>query len=168
MHDEHTDRLGLPLLWAGQAQKELFHNEALAVIDMAVQASVVALGVADPPDDPQRGACWIVGAGASGAWAGHDHALAGWTGGGWRFIAPREGMAIWSHADTMMVRYRSGAWEIGKLTAASVSIGSHQVLGARQPAIADPVGGQIVDTEAREALKSVLSAMRAHGLIAAE
>tara|TARA_B100000678_G_scaffold173937_1_gene145120 strand:+ start:492 stop:998 length:507 start_codon:yes stop_codon:yes gene_type:complete len=168
MQDEHTDRLGLPLLWAGQAQKELFHNEALTLIDIGVQASVVAVGVSDPPSDPQHGACWIVGPLGRGAWEGQDQALAGWTGGGWRFIAAREGMMVWSKADGMTARYRSGQWQVGEVTARSVSIGGYQVLGEREAAILDPVGGEIVDGEAREALKSVLLALRAHGLIAAE
>ncbi|MGL4312420.1 MAG: DUF2793 domain-containing protein, partial [Sphingomonas sp.] len=33
---ETTSRLALPLLAAGQAQKEMFHNEALALIDLAL------------------------------------------------------------------------------------------------------------------------------------
>ena len=37
-------RLNLPLLAPGQAQKELYHNEALTLIDLAVQASVVTVG----------------------------------------------------------------------------------------------------------------------------
>lgn len=39
MSMETTARLGLPLLAPGQAQKELFHNEALALVDAATQAA---------------------------------------------------------------------------------------------------------------------------------
>ena len=38
-----SDRLKLPLLAAAQAQKEVTHNEALALADIAVQAVVQAV-----------------------------------------------------------------------------------------------------------------------------
>jgi hypothetical protein len=40
-----------------------------------------------------------------------------------------------------------------------------KVVGARQPAIADPTGGTSVDGEARDTLRAVLAALRGHGLI---
>jgi hypothetical protein len=49
MSDERTPRLALPLLQPGQAQKETTHNEALAVLDLVVQASVLAVGTNVPP-----------------------------------------------------------------------------------------------------------------------
>ena len=102
---------------SGSPSLSISANEALTLIDIGVQASVVAVGVSAPPSDPQRGACWIVGAPGSGAWEGQDQALAGWTGGGWRFIAAREGMMVWSKADGMTARYRSGQWQVGEVTA---------------------------------------------------
>ena len=59
--DDHTARLALPLLSPGQAQKEMTHNEALALIDLAVQASVESVGATVPPADPAEGAAWILG-----------------------------------------------------------------------------------------------------------
>ena len=93
MNDRSAARLALPLLAAGQAQKEWTHNEALALLDLAVQATVAG--------DARRAARGPGGgrsAGSSamrptGAWTGHAGAIAGWTAGGWRFVAPREGMA---------------------------------------------------------------------------
>ncbi len=43
---------------------------------------------------------------------------------------------------------------------------ARQVVGARQAHIADPSGGTPVDTEARAAICSVLSALETHGLLA--
>ena len=37
---ESTARLALPLIAPGQAQKEVSHNEALAALDLLVQAQV--------------------------------------------------------------------------------------------------------------------------------
>ncbi|MFX4817188.1 DUF2793 domain-containing protein, partial [Acinetobacter baumannii] len=58
---ETTSRLALPLLAAGQAQKEMFHNEALALIDLALAAAVESVGLNTPPATPEDGQCWIVG-----------------------------------------------------------------------------------------------------------
>ena len=166
MNDEATARLALPLLQAGQAQKELSHNEALTLLDFAAQPVVTAVGRNDPPATPVPGACWIVGGAPVGAWAGRADALAGWTTGGWRFVAARDGLAAWSVADAAEARFSQGRWTIGVLRATSVTIAGSTVLGARQPAIAAASGGGVVDTEVRAALANVLAALRNHGLIA--
>ena len=65
-----------------------------------------------------------------------------------------------------MVR-RGGAWEVGIVRASEVQIGGARVVAARQPAIAAPAGGTVVDGEARSAIDQILGALRAHGLIEA-
>jgi hypothetical protein len=161
-----TARIALPLIAPGQAQKEMTHNEALAALDLAVQAGVVAAKMDAPPTEPVPGECWIVGDAPAGAWAGHAGALAGWTAAGWRFVAPREGMAAWSEADAMSWTYRAGLWRKGELRGASVRVGGRQVVGDQAAAIAGPTGGATVDAQARATLAAVLAALRAHGLIA--
>lgn len=161
-----TDRLALPLLSAGQAQKEQTHNEALTLLSAMVQPVVQSVAPAGVPASPQPGQCWIVGNGAAGAWSGKDGSIACWTQGGWRFAVPFDGMQVWSLADNLSATRVSGAWETGTVRAASVRIGSVQLVGQRQPAIADPAGGITIDAEARIAIASMLSAMRTHGLIA--
>jgi hypothetical protein len=162
---DSTDRLSLPFIVAGQAQKEVTHNEALALLDTLVQPVVVDVAPATVPGAPITGQSWIVGSAPSGAWAGKAGHIASWTSGGWRFCAPREGMIVWSLADTLLVRRTSSAWVVGTLTAASLSIGGQQVIGARANAIASPSGGSTVDAEARLALDALLAALRTHGLI---
>jgi len=128
----------------------------------------VVQAVAPPaiPSAPEPGQCWIVGAGAGGAWAGYDHAIACWTGGGWRFVASLEGMAVWSLADSLPVRRDAGGWMLGQLAASTLRIGSEQVVGPRQPPISVPSGGSVVDLEVRDAISAILSVLRTHGLIA--
>lgn len=161
-----TDRLSLPLLAAAQAQKEMTHNEALALLDAAVQPTVVGVAPASVPTAPSHGQCWIVGSGAVDAWAGHDGALAVWTQGGWRFIAPFEGMTVWSLADSMPLRRTASVWLAGELTGHKLTIDGQQVVGARERAIAAPSEGAIVDEEARVAVGAILTILRNHGLIA--
>ena len=98
MSEERSPRLALPLLQPGQAQKEQDHNEALARLDLAVQPAVQAVALDTPPATPGEGQCWIVGAAPSGDWSGRAGMLAGWSAGGWRYIAPVEGMVAWSLA----------------------------------------------------------------------
>ncbi len=166
MPTDQTPRFALPMLQPGQAQKELYHNEALALLDIAVQPNVVGIGANTPPASPATGACWIVGASPTGAWAGAAHHLAGWTGGGWRFVAPVEGMTVWNLANTLESRFIAGSWVSGQTRSAQLLIGGTQVVGPQRPAIATPSGGAMVDAEARAALAAILAAMTAHGLIA--
>lgn len=166
MVDESSARLGLPLIQPGQAQKELDHNEALALLDAVVQPVVEAVGRNDPPATPAIGQCWLIGAAPTGGWQGRAKALAVWTSGGWRFIAAFEGMTVWSRADAQDARFTAGDWRLGDLRGASLNIGGVQVVGARQGAIATPAGGSAADAEARASIAQILDALRAHGLIA--
>ena len=74
-----TARLALPFLAAGQAQKEMTHNEALARLDLVVDATVEAVGLMTPPASPLPGQAWVTGAAPTGDWMGQANALAGWT-----------------------------------------------------------------------------------------
>jgi hypothetical protein len=160
-----TARLALPLIAPGQAQKEMTHNEALAALDLLVQATVA--GRADaPPADPEPGECWIVGDAPGGGWAGHAGALAGWSAAGWRFAAPREGMRAWDIDGAVPWTWRGGAWRRGEVRAVRLMVDGVKVVGAQAGAILDPAGGGTVDTQARAALSATLAALRAHGLIA--
>lgn len=162
---ELSPRFALPLLEAGQAQKEIVHNEAITLLEALVQPVAETLGDSAPPATPIAGRSWIVGAGPGGDWAGQAHAVATWTEGGWRFVAPIEGMSLWVAASSLCARWRAGAWELGVARAAALSIGGDQVVAARQPAIADPAGGTSADAPARAAVTAILAALRNHGLI---
>jgi Protein of unknown function (DUF2793) len=163
---ETSERLKLPLLTSGQAQKEATHNEALTLADMLVQPVVQSVAPASVPATPQLGQCWIVGTGAGGAWAGHDGAMACWTAGGWRFAAPFEGMEAWNLATGTFARRSGTIWITGIVNASQIRVENVQLLTARQAAIASPSGGATIDSEARIALGSILTALRTHGLIA--
>lgn len=161
-----TARHGLPLLVPGQAQKEAFHNEALAAIDMLLHASVEAVGLDVPPDAPTEGRSWIVGSVATGQWTGHAHNVASWTAGGWRFQPPVAGLTVAVGTEGLRAAWDGVRWTVGSIEVARLTIAGKQVVGAQRPAIADPTGGVTTDAEARVTLGAVLTALRSHGLIA--
>lgn len=141
-----TTRLGLPLLAAGQAQKEVTHNEALALIDGAIAPLVEAVGINAAPVSPSDGGQWIVGSTPSGAWLGASGALATWTAGGWRFVQLPIGAVVTER--TGMGRWRRLAE------------------GWTAPAAVDAAsGGMTVDSECRSQLSALIAALSAQGLL---
>ena len=164
MSEETTPRLGLPMLVAGQAQKEMTHNEALLLIDALVSGAVGEIGRESPPAAPVDGACWIVGPAPVGVWQDQAHALAISSAGGWRFVRPREGMRLWAGFEHGFLLFRGGEWRVGEAHG-KVFVEGTQVVGKRLPPVAEPAGGVVVDGQARAAIVAVLEALRAHGLI---
>ena len=121
--------------------------------------------VNDPPASPLAGDCYIVGGAPTGDWAGHAGAVAGWTAGGWRFVAPLQGMRVTVKPSGLIAAYHADAWEIGQVRGDAILVAGTKVVGAQSAAIAPPVGGTVVDAQARAAIGSILAAMRGHGLI---
>jgi hypothetical protein len=160
-----SPRLSLPFLLPGQAQKEIFHNEALLTLDAIVHATVEDWPAASPPSTPAEGESWIVGAGAGSAWAGRDDAIATWSAGGWRFTAPLPGLTAWNRAAGLWLHWDGTAWSDGRWPAAALTIGGVQVVGPRQPGIASPSGGTTIDAEARAAVDALIATLISHGLI---
>lgn len=161
----HSARFALPMLHAGQAQKEVFHNEALTIVDILLHAGVVAIDTDAPPVDPDIGEAWILGPAPLDAWSGHEREIAAWTGGGWRFVAPVPGMAIWVESEGLFAQFGAGEWRLGAVVAERIEIGGNQVVGPRGAAITSPEAGSTIDAEARTAIMAILDALRAHGLI---
>jgi hypothetical protein len=153
------------LLAPGQSQKEFFHNEALERIGMLLCPVVEGMPQATPPADPAIGACYLVGQNGTAEWSGQDGAIACFTAGGWRFVAPIEGLGVTMGPTGEPVQWRYGSWEAGIARLQEVRIAGQRVLRERQPAISDPVGGAVIDGESRASLAAVLAALRTHGLI---
>ena len=77
-----------------------------------------------------------------------------------------EGAHLLDRASGEMVIRRAGSWEAGIVRAKELQIDGQTLVRARQPAIAEPSGGAVIDAESRAAVASILSMLRAHGLIA--
>jgi len=162
---DQTARFALPYLAPGQLQKELLHNEALQRIDMLLCPVVEGAASATPPPGPAIGSCYLVAAGATGAWSGQDGSLACFSEGGWRFAQAVDGMRVVDRGSGQFLAHLGGAWETGIVRAQEVRVDGLTVVRNRQSAIGDPSGGTVVDNQCRTAVAQIIAAMRAHGLI---
>ena len=111
------------------------------------------------------GDCHLVDEPASGAWSGQVGALACFTAGGWRFVAPIEGMRVLDRASGVTIVRRGGVWESGIARMSEVQVDGDTVLRQRQAPVPNPNGGGAIDAECRAAVIAILDRMRAHGLI---
>jgi hypothetical protein len=162
--NDSSPRFALPFIVPGQAQKELFHNEALLRIDAAIGASAQD-ALANPPASPGKGLCWIVAGGATGPFAGQENSLAMWTQSGWRFVAPVLGMRVWNEAANAEWRWTGTAWSDGAVHGSALFVKGEQVVSERQPTVPSPSGGSIIDAEARAVVDKIIVALKSHGLI---
>jgi hypothetical protein len=159
-----TPRHGLPLLDAGQAQKEVTHNEALLAIDTRLHSAVETRGLAEPPSDPLSGASYIVPEGASDAWTGKRDMIANWDGFGWRFSIPTRGWLAWIADEAVFSVYDAG-WSAGGWPVDGLRVAGRSVLSAPPASVSSPAGGGVVDNECRTAVAELLSALRNQGLV---
>lgn len=144
--DSTSPRFELPLLFAGQAQKEAFVNEAHALADALLHCAIEGEAAA-PPTTPVEGENWLVAASPTGAWAGQAGKIACRQAGNWLFVAPRDGMTLLNRTNGQQRRYFA-SW-----------------LAPTAPAT--PSGGTTVDTEARAAINALVAALRTAGIFPA-
>ncbi|MEN8919412.1 MAG: DUF2793 domain-containing protein, partial [Octadecabacter sp.] len=76
---DQSQILSMPYIQPAQAQKHVTHNEALFLLDAVVQLAVEDVTLTTPPSGPAPNARYIVGASATGDWAGHDNKVALYT-----------------------------------------------------------------------------------------
>jgi hypothetical protein len=105
-----TPNLGLPYIEGSQAQKHVTYNEALRILDAAIQIAVRDTTRTTPPAAPDEGQRHVVAGGAVGAWAGRALAIATWQDGAWAYLVPKPGWCIWSVADDGMQVFDGTAW----------------------------------------------------------
>src|SRR3712207_6202303 len=105
-----TPHLALPLLAAAQAQKHVTHNEALASLDALVHLAVKERDRTTAPGSPAEGDRYLVGAGATGAFAGHDDEIALYDLSLWRFFTPAAGWRAYVEAEDRIVVFDGAQW----------------------------------------------------------
>jgi hypothetical protein len=132
------------MLFTGQAQKEVFVNEAHSRIDAVVHCAIEGSS-ATPPAAPSNGSNWLVGTGASGAWNGMEGRIACYQSGNWLFVTPFDGFRIFNRSTSQFSHYSSG-WR----TPASVIAAT---------------GGTTIDTQARTTLANLISTLQIAGIL---
>lgn len=95
MSDDVSANLSMPYIQPSQAQKHVTHNEALRQLDALVQLSVRSATQAAPPPAPNDGDRFLLPAGSTGGWAGHDGDIAVFQDVAWAFYAPNTGWQAW-------------------------------------------------------------------------
>lgn len=105
-----SSSLSLPFILPSQAQKHVTHNEALRILDVVTQLSVMADDQSTPPASPAEGIRYILDVGGSGAWAGHDDEIALYENGTWRFFVPRAGWRAYVMNRDALVVYDGAGW----------------------------------------------------------
>ena len=144
--DSTSPRFALPLLFAGQAQKEAFVNEAHALTDALLHCAIEGEAAA-PPATPVEGPNWLVAASPTGAWAAQQGKIACRQAGNWLFVVPRDGMRILNRSSGQEKHYFAG-WQV-------------------PVAPATVTGGSTIDTQARAAIADLISALRIAGIFPA-
>lgn len=142
--DTASPRYALPLLHVAQAQKEVFVNEALSRCDMLLHATISGER-ASPPEDPRPGESWLVAEGATGAWSGRDASIAGFHGGNWLFVEPREGLRVFD-LSTRQERLFNFFWRKAILPV-------------------EPLGGITVDVQARATIAELIAVLQVLGIV---
>ena len=146
LFESRTPRFDLPLLFAGQSQKEGFVNEITARLDALLHCAVEAEQAA-PPASPVDGQSWLVAAGSSGDWSGKSGQIAMRQAGNWLYAQPRNGMRVLNRATSQEVLF-NGSWKV-----------------ASRPAL--PSGGATIDAEARTAIAAIIASLTTAGIIPA-
>lgn len=105
-----TNHLGITKVEQAQQQKEVTVNHALDVIDAILNTSVIDRDLDTPPVSPAEGDVYIPAATATGDWAGMEGKVAHYTGGGWQFLTPAEGLTLWIADEDVLTTYNGTAW----------------------------------------------------------
>lgn len=149
-----TPNLGITLLAASQSQKEVTVNEAILIFDAVVGGGIIDKDLATPPGSPAEGDRYIVAASPTGAWTGKAKNIAFYYNGGWRFIAPAEGIVVWVNDEDIEYVYNGSTWTsgigAGNMLGINTSADSTNRLAVRSAAIlftaiyaADGGGGDV-------------------------
>ena len=107
---DQTTILSLPHILPSQAQKHVTHNEALRLLDVTVQLTVLQRTLASPPVSPVLGDRYIVAAAPSGAWTGYPQNIALWNGTAWEIFAALQGWRAYVVAEAAMVVFDGAGW----------------------------------------------------------
>lgn len=163
---DNSPILSLPYVRASQVSKEITLNEALTLLEAAVQL-VVEAEQDVPPEDIVPGKRYIVAAGASEAWASYAAGtVVVAVEGGWRAFTPLEGWTAYDIARQSKLAYVGGIWKgdgagLGSRVSVDASSGSATIEAVDLLASASVfVDASASSSDAAVALPSGVSGLR--------
>lgn len=118
-----TPNAGIPYVPEDTQDPAAGLNLALNVIDALLQTAVISMALTAPPGSPADGDLYIVGASATGDWAGQDNSLARWVEDGefWQFYAAgSRAKLVLNLADGGLYAWNGSAW-VAPVAAGSVA-----------------------------------------------
>lgn len=158
----NTPRLHFPLIASGQTQKDVTHNEAILAIERVTSVTVTSRSVITPPTAPPEGAVFIVPAVATQTWGQPAGMMMHWHVDGWQLMLPHDGQVVLLADEGVMLVHRQGWQSLWPVL--GLEVGGRAVLAAPPSAIAPPSGGGTVDSQARDAIASIISLLVQQGL----
>jgi hypothetical protein len=101
----------LPYLSVGQSQKEVTHNEALAMIDILLTKACSSIETG-PPATSDGLVVLVAASGTTGAFVGKENKIAYYltATGAWAYLTPVTGQEIFVTSTTVNYRYTGSAW----------------------------------------------------------
>ena len=116
-----------------------------------VKGRVIVQSTTPPGVEPNAGDRYLVEAGATGAWAGHDDEVAEWTGSFWDFTSPEEGMRVLNADTGTVLVWDGGAWvdaaTVDPVILRSVDYGSEPAAALKMDGVSWLDAGGIVTME---------------------
>ena len=130
--------LGLTMMSASQAQKEVVFNNFLIAMDALFRGSVLDTTLSAPPASPNLGDAYVIAAGGSGAWSGEDHCVTFYFN-GWQFVTPPTKLRMYSVAQSAYFTFQGlpTGWTEDPQSAVSVLNDLTNVAGT-------PTNGQVL------------------------
>ena len=105
-----TSRLGLPFLQAGQALKNITHNEALQRLDAGLYLSCSDMAATSLPSDPPEGLVILISQTPDTGLLERIGQIAVFSAQRWTWFTPKSGWSLWDMANETLRMFNGTAW----------------------------------------------------------
>ena len=105
-----TPRLGLPFLQAGQALKNITHNEALQRLDVGLYLFCTNMAAGHLPSNPVEGQAHIISQSPDTTLTERKGQIAVFMSGNWIWFIPRAGWVVWDTAGETLRIFDGSTW----------------------------------------------------------
>lgn len=118
------------------------------------QPPVLDKDLTTPPGTPAKGDRYIVGASATGDWAGHDGEITYYDGAAWQFDSPSEGWFTWVSDEDLFYKHNGTSWSAmsgtGDMLKSTYDTGDNGIVDKAET-LDDGAGNSITAAHAKEA-----------------